>query len=118
MTVTVGTEAALQSWLHAVVAAADDVCAAMDCDALEVVTPADDAPETASPSGAYIALVGDDVNLQVGLTSDATGCQTLAKALFGLKPDAANLPEADVADAVGEIVNMIGGGAKGAMSTG
>jgi len=122
MTVALSADAepAMRSWLRAVVAAADELCATIGYDAVDVLGAVDDAnaENGASLSGAYIALVGDNLNLQVGLTSSAGGCQTLAKALLGMEPDDDDLPESDVADAVGEIVNMIGGGAKRIMSEG
>jgi len=55
-------------------------------------------------TGCFVALVGEEGSLQIGLASDAAGCMALAKALFGSDDD---LPEEDVGDALGEIANII-----------
>jgi CheY-specific phosphatase CheX len=66
-------------------------------------------------TGCYVALVGEEGSLQIGLASDSAGCMTLAKALFGSDDE---LPEEDVGDALGEIANIIAGGVKKRMTTG
>jgi hypothetical protein len=57
--------------------------------------------------GAHIPLVGGGQAFDLALVSSPTGCQ----AILGL-PDTAPLRDAEVADAVGEIVNMLGGTVK------
>ncbi len=64
-------------------------------------------------TGCFVALVGEEGSLQIGLASDSAGCMTLAKALFGSDED---LPENDVGDALGEIANIVAGGVKKRMS--
>ena len=59
--------------------------------------------------GAYMPLLSDDLSLHIAISSDLSGCQILAKALLGLGPEAKNLSEPDIADAMGEIANMIAG---------
>jgi len=66
-------------------------------------------------TGCFVALVGEEGSLQIGLASDAAGCMALAKALFGSDDD---LPEEDVGDALGEIANIIAGGVKKRMTSG
>lgn len=66
-------------------------------------------------TGCFVALVGEEGSLQIGLASDSAGCMTLAKALFASDDD---LPEEDVGDALGEIANIIAGGVKKRMATG
>lgn len=66
-------------------------------------------------SGAYISLVNEQNAVQVGLASDAAGCLTLARALFGMEAEAEELSESDVADAINEVVNIIAGGVKSRM---
>lgn len=61
-----------------------------------------------SLSGAYIALTTEDDSVQIGLVTSKKGCQTLAKAMFGMD-ETDELSEPDVGDAVGEIVNIIAG---------
>jgi chemotaxis phosphatase CheX-like protein len=61
--------------------------------------------------GAHIPLVGGGQAFDLALVSSPTGCQALSRAILGL-PDTAPLRDAEVADAVGEIVNMLGGTVK------
>jgi CheY-specific phosphatase CheX len=60
-------------------------------------------------TGCFVALVGQEERLQIGLASDPSGCQTLAQALFAADEE---LPESDVTDALGEIANIVAGGVK------
>lgn len=62
--------------------------------------------------GAYLALVGQEDSIQIGLTSNAEGCQALAKALLQMEPGSEEMEPADVADAMCEVVNIIAGGIK------
>jgi CheY-specific phosphatase CheX len=64
-------------------------------------------------TGCFVALVGQDESLQVGLASDAAGCQTLARTLFASDDD---LSDSDISDALGEIANILAGGVKKRMS--
>ena len=61
--------------------------------------------------GAHVAMVSIQEALSVGFISDKEGCNALARALLCMEPDE-ELPESDVADALGEIVNIIAGGVK------
>ncbi len=60
-------------------------------------------------SGAYIALVSMDSSLQIGLVSEPKGCETLALSLMGMEPGEEELSEQDIADSVGEIINILAG---------
>lgn len=60
-------------------------------------------------TGCFVALVGQEKSLQVGLASDSIGCQSLAQALFAADGE---LSESDVTDALGEIANILAGGVK------
>ena len=62
--------------------------------------------------GAYLALVGQDDSIQIGLASNAEGCQALAKSLLGMEPGDPDIEPGDLADALSEIVNIIAGGIK------
>lgn len=64
-------------------------------------------------TGCFVALVGEEGSLQIGLASDSSGCMTLAKALFASEED---LPDNDVGDALGEIANIVAGGVKKRMA--
>lgn len=60
-------------------------------------------------TGCFVALVGQEERLQIGLASDPEGCQTLARTLFAADEE---LPDSDVTDALGEIANIMAGGVK------
>jgi len=65
-------------------------------------------------TGCFVALVGDEGSLQIGLATNPEGCQKLAQALFASDVE---LPAEDVSDALGEIANIIAGGVKCRMAT-
>jgi len=70
---------------------------------------------TVSLIGAHIPLVGDGSAYDLALVSSPEGCKALARAILCMAPDAP-VRDAEVADAIGEIVNMLGGGVKRRMS--
>lgn len=61
--------------------------------------------------GAHIPLVGGGQGFDLGLVSSPEGCQALARAILSSPPTAV-LRDAEVADAVGEILNMLAGSIK------
>ena len=61
--------------------------------------------------GAYLGLVGPVGAVQIGIASSQEGCLALARGLMGMGPEEV-LPEAEVADAVCEIINIVAGGFK------
>ena len=62
--------------------------------------------------GAYVPLITPDASLQVGIASTVEGCDALARALLCMEPDEELVP-ADMADALGEVVNILAGALKG-----
>lgn len=60
-------------------------------------------------TGGYIALVGDESCVEIGIAADERNCVALAQALLQMDEE---LTESDVADALGEIANIMGGGVK------
>lgn len=70
---------------------------------------------TMSMIGAHIPMVGGGQAFDLALVSSPEGCQALSRAILG-QPDTAQLRDAEVADAVGEIVNMLGGTVKRRLS--
>jgi hypothetical protein len=66
----------------------------------------------AGHEGAYMALIGQDESVQLGLLSTPRGCQALAKALLQMAPEDEDLGPPDLADAVCEVTNIITGGVK------
>jgi CheY-specific phosphatase CheX len=63
--------------------------------------------------GSYLALVSDEICLQIGVASGKDDCRELARALLGMSPDDGDISDEEVADAVGEIVNILAGVLKG-----
>jgi len=61
--------------------------------------------------GAHIPLVGGDQAFDLALVSSPEGCRDLSRAILGMAAGAP-LRDAEVADAVGELVNMLGGSVK------
>ncbi|NTV52462.1 MAG: chemotaxis protein CheX [Candidatus Firestonebacteria bacterium] len=61
--------------------------------------------------GAFISVQCREDALHLGLVADASGCETLAKALLGMAPSEI-LPEEDVSDSLRELVNILAGGVK------
>jgi hypothetical protein len=61
--------------------------------------------------GAHIPLVGGGGAYDLALVSSAEGCKALSRAILGVAPTAV-LRDAEIADAVGEIANMLGGSLK------
>lgn len=62
--------------------------------------------------GAYLGLVGPAGAVQIGLASSPEGCQALARGLMGMGPEEPALPDAEMADAVCEIINIVAGAFK------
>lgn len=69
-----------------------------------------DEPSTVM-SGAYLPLVGVEDQLQIALAALPDDCGRIARAMLGMA-ETDDLPIADVADAINELVNIIAGGVK------
>ncbi|MEZ5063417.1 MAG: chemotaxis protein CheX [bacterium] len=68
-------------------------------------------PDPSIRTGAYIPLRSADQSLLVGLLGTESTCRKLARTLLGMEDEPEGDPsDPDVADAVGEIVNMLAGG--------
>lgn len=65
--------------------------------------------------GAHLPLIGEGSAYDLAVVSSPDGCRALARAILMAEPNAA-LRDTEVADAIGEIVNMFGGGVKRRMS--
>ena len=63
--------------------------------------------------GSCVALIGDEDSIQIGIGATQSDCRELARRLFGMEEgEEGELSEADVADAMGEMANVIAGGVK------
>jgi hypothetical protein len=70
-----------------------------------------DAERAISMIGAHIPMIGGGQAFDLGLVASPEGCQALSRAILCMAPGSA-LRDAEVADAVGEIVNMLAGSVK------
>ena len=103
-----------ERWLDALVASTLEAAgAALGCPDARLVETRRALPS--GGAGAYMPLIADQ-SLQIALVASEAGCQALAKMLLGMAPTDEDLPSGDVADAVGEIVNVVAGGVKSRMA--
>ncbi|MCP4501575.1 MAG: chemotaxis protein CheX [Deltaproteobacteria bacterium] len=65
----------------------------------------------ASSYGGYMQLSNSDVVLLVAIAAEKDACEALARALLFMEADE-EVTADDMSDAMGEIVNMVGGGMK------
>ena len=63
-------------------------------------------------SGAYIALLSPDIQMQIGIAATGDNCRQLAASLMYMEPDDPELDDSVMTDALGEIVNIIAGALK------
>jgi hypothetical protein len=103
----------VHQWLEASLAATREVAAtALDVPELGEGAPMDGA-DLRDWTGAFVSLAGDGNSLLVGISTPAASRNALAGMLLGMTPEeSAELEEEDLADALGELINLIGGLAK------
>jgi hypothetical protein len=101
--------AAVSDWVAAMADASTELALSLGMDGVEVLG-WHDVPPTGM-AGAYIPLLAEDETLQLALLSSPAGCADLARLLLGMESDEA-VSDADIADAVGELVNIVAGGVK------
>jgi len=95
-----------QAWMDCVLSAVNEVAE------MTFESPANDVKDIESipegREGSIMALNRGDESLQLGVLSDKAGCVALTRALLQMEEDE-EVAEEDVTDAVGEIVNILGG---------
>jgi len=102
----------LDLWMEALREASTELAASsLRFDATPV--PRSEQDPDAQP-GAYIALLGENVSMHLGLTSSPEGCRMIARGLLGITR-ASELTDREVMDGVSEVVNIIAGKVKSAM---
>lgn len=99
----------VSDWVVAMADASTELALSLGIDGLEVLG-WHDVPPTGM-AGAYIPLLAEDQTLQLALLATPAGCADLSRLLLGMEPDE-EVSAADVADAVGELVNIVAGGVK------
>jgi CheY-specific phosphatase CheX len=106
----------LAQWRTAVEGAATEIATyALSFSAAVVQDPVDLARASAM-IGAHIPIIGKGQAFDLALVSSADGCLALSRAILCAGPTAP-LRDAEVADAVGEIVNMLAGAVKRRLSS-
>ncbi len=102
----------IDDWLQASIEALREVATtALGLEGLEVGEVREAMPENVG--GAFIPLSGENDSAQVGLAGGPDERKLVSGALMQMSPDeAAELTTSDVADAMGEIVNIAAGGIK------
>jgi hypothetical protein len=103
----------LQRWLQCFQEATRDlVSVSMRFDG---APPAKGKPTQARPGGAYIAVLGEDASLHLGICTSPEGFRTLSRALLGIRRDE-ELTDKDVVDGASEVMNIVAGKVKSRMS--
>lgn len=67
-------------------------------------------------TGALIALISEDVSVQLGFFATQEGCKQFTRQLLMMEPDEEDPTDEDIADALGEIVNISAGIVKTTMN--
>ena len=101
--------AAVSDWVAAMAPATPELAQTLGLAAVELLG-RHDVPPTGM-AGAYIPLLAEDQTLQLALLASPSGCADLARLLLGMESEEA-VSDADIADAVGELVNIVAGGVK------
>ncbi|MCK5241570.1 chemotaxis protein CheX [bacterium] len=107
-----GAQMSMREWLEAAETSAQElVTTALGYEKFEVIGRLTEVP--LKKIGAYIPLVGDGetAKMEIGILSDPEGCQALSRSLLGMA-DTEPVTTADVADAIGEMANILAGSIK------
>ncbi len=107
--------ASAREWLDSAISASEEIATvALGLEGVELVGIRKEPPD--EQGSAHIALVGEQNSVQIGIASNINGCQELARTLLGMEPDEEDLAEDEVADAMGEIANILAGQVKTMMA--
>jgi len=114
--VTSSTKLPLRHWRTAIAAAAKDVAVyALSFSSAAVKDPVGLEAATAM-IGAHIPLIGAGQAYDLALVASADDCQLLSRAILCLGPGP-TLPDPVIADAIGELANMLAGSMKRGLSS-
>src|SRR5262245_31142156 len=64
--------------------------------------------------GAYIALLGSQTSVHLGISASPDGCRTIARGLLGAHPSS-EIDDREVMDAMSEVLNIVAGKVKSLM---
>jgi hypothetical protein len=94
-------------WRAAVEGAAREVGSFVSVSEVAVLDPVG-LERTTEMIGAHLPLVGGGGAFDLALVATPEGCQAIARSILGMA-DSAPIKDGEVTDAIGEIVNMLGG---------
>lgn len=104
----------IASWSASMVDSLQEVSiATWECDTTEVLPVPRKIPK--GTPGSYVALVGQNYNFKFGIAASWEHCEVLSRKFLFLE-DSEELSEAEMADVMNEITNIVGGGVKRRMS--
>jgi hypothetical protein len=101
--------ATVSDWVAAMADASTELALSLGIDGVELLG-WHDVPPTGM-AGAYIPMLAEDQTLQLALLASPGGCADLSRLLLGMEAED-EVSDADIADAVGELVNIVAGGVK------
>lgn len=105
------TTASIDIWLDELISAAEEV--ATSALGFEVSTLVNkDKPSNEDLRGSYLAMVGDEQTVQLGIAVKPEDSIPLARALMCMEPEDGDLSDEEIIDALGEMVNILAGGLK------
>lgn len=99
----------VKGWVDSLADATSELLETLGLERVDVRRYSERSPE--GMGGAYIPLVSEEHSVQLAVISDPAGCYALARLLLMMEPDE-ELSEPDMADAMGEWINIVGGGVK------
>jgi len=113
---TTTCKATIEHWLDASGICVEEFAStSLGCEDSEILGNVKTIPQ--GMAGAYLAMVGTDESIQIGFVSSKEGCKSLSGALLCMEPEELDeLTDADIADAMGEVINIIAGMVKTEMS--
>lgn len=102
-----GESLPIDEWLEwAVKGMKDVVNESLCCEDFELV---ENVEKFTSPFGAWLPIKAGNEPLHIGILSSEDGCSRMTRSLLFMEPDEDDPSQEDMADAVGEIVNIIAG---------
>ena len=102
----------VEHWLSiAIEATAETVTGTLACTSFSITDR--NAKMPGHSAGAYLPLLSGRELMNVGLLSSEDGCKALTRAMLMMEPEEGDPSDQDVADAIGEIVNIFAGVIKG-----
>ena len=104
----------IDQWAGAATAATIDI--AIQVLGLDAAIQLEQAVPFAAPFAAYVPLSSSDSHIQLGIVAELIDCERISRTLLCLSDEEPFASEGDVADAIGELANVIAGATKTMMN--